>query len=186
MHPLEKFEYCPKCGSHHFVANGATSKKCENCGFEYFMNPSASNVAIIKNAKGEILVERRKQEPAIGTLDLPGGFTQIGETSEEGLAREVMEETGLKVTDAKYLFSLPNIYRYSGIDIHTLDMFYLCEVEDDSVVAAGDDAADCMWLNPDDIHTEQFGLRSVRWGLIKFLERQDRFTSAEEAQAKRV
>lgn len=186
MHPLEKFEYCPKCGSHHFVANGATSKKCENCGFEYFMNPSASNVAIIKNAKGEILVERRKQEPAKGTLNLPGGFTQIGETSEEGLAREVMEETGLKVTDAKYLFSLPNIYRYSGIDIHTLDMFYLCEVEDDSVVAAGDDAADCMWLNPDDIHTEQFGLRSVRWGLIKFLERQDRFTSAEEAQAKRV
>ena len=186
MHPLEKFEYCPKCGSHHFVANGATSKKCENCGFEYFMNPSASNVAIIKNAKGEILVERRKQEPAKGTLDLPGGFTQIGETSEAGLAREVMEETGLKVTDAKYLFSLPNIYRYSGIDIHTLDMFYLCEVEDDSVVAAGDDAADCMWLNPDDIHTEQFGLRSVRWGLIKFLERQDRFTSAEEAQAKRV
>ena len=186
MHPLEKFEYCPKCGSHHFVANGATSKKCENCGFEYFMNPSASNVAIIKNAKGEILVERRQQEPAKGTLDLPGGFTQIGETSEEGLAREVMEETGLKVTDAKYLFSLPNIYRYSGIDIHTLDMFYLCEVEDDSVVAAGDDAADCMWLNPDDIHTEQFGLRSVRWGLIKFLERQDRFTSAEEAQAKRV
>lgn len=186
MHPLEKFEYCPKCGSHHFVANGATSKKCENCGFEYFMNPSASNVAIIKNAKGEILVERRKQEPAKGTLDLPGGFTQIGETSEEGLAREVMEETGLKVTDAKYLFSLPNIYRYSGIDIHTLDMFYLCEVEDDSVVTAGDDAADCMWLNPDDIHTEQFGLRSVRWGLIKFLERQDRFTSAEEAQAKRV
>ena len=104
MHPLEKFEYCPKCGSHHFVANGATSKKCENCGFEYFMNPSASNVAIIKNAKGEILVERRKQEPAKGTLDLPGGFTQIGETSEEGLAREVMEETGLKVTDEKYLF----------------------------------------------------------------------------------
>ena len=182
MHPLEKFEYCPRCGSHHFVANGATSKKCENCGFEYFMNPSASNVAIIKNAKGEILVEHRKQEPAKGTLDLPGGFTQIGETSEEGLAREVMEETGLKVTDAKYLFSLPNIYRYSGIDIHTLDMFYLCEVEDDSVVAAGDDAADCMWLNPDDIHTEQFGLRSVRWGLIKFLERQDRFRSAEEAQ----
>ena len=182
MHPLEKFEYCPMCGSHHFTANGAASKKCENCGFEFFMNPSASNVAIIRNAKGEILVERRKQEPAKGTLDLPGGFTQIGETSEEGVRREVMEETGLKITSSKYLFSLPNVYRYSGIDIHTLDMFYLCEVEDTTVTVAGDDAAECMWLSPDDIHTEQFGLRSVRWGLIKFLERQDRFRSAEEAQ----
>ena len=182
MHPLEKFEYCPLCGSHHFETNGATSKKCENCGFEYFMNPSASNVAIIKNVKGEILVERRKQEPAKGMLDLPGGFAQIGETSEEGVCREVMEETGLKVISAQYLFSLPNVYRYSGIDIHTLDMFYLCEVEDDSALAAGDDAAECMWIKPEDIHTEQFGLRSVRWGLIKFLERQDRFKSAEEAQ----
>ena len=53
MHPLEKFEYCPKCGSHHFVESGATSKKCENCGFEYFMNASSANVAIIKNAKGD-------------------------------------------------------------------------------------------------------------------------------------
>lgn len=182
MHPLEKFEYCPLCGSHHFETNGATSKKCENCGFEYFMNPSASNVAIIKNVKGEILVERRKQEPAKGMLDLPGGFAQIGETSEEGVCREVMEETGLKAVSAQYLFSLPNVYRYSGIDIHTLDMFYLCEVEDDSALAAGDDAAECMWIKPEDIHTEQFGLRSVRWGLIKFLERQDRFKSAEEAQ----
>ena len=158
------------CGSHHFVANGATSKKCENCGFEYFMNPSAANVAIIKNAKGEILVECRKHEPAKGTLDLPGGFTQIGETSEEGVRREVMEETGLKVVAFKYLFSLPNVYRYSNMDIHTLDMFYLCDVEDDNVVAAGDDAAECMWVKPEDIHTEQFGLRSVRWGLIQFLD----------------
>lgn len=184
MHPLEKFEYCPLCGSHHFTENGPSSKKCENCGFEYFMNPSSANVAIIKNAKGEILVERRKREPAKGMLDLPGGFATMGETAEEGVAREVLEETGLKVTAAKYLFSLPNIYHYSKIDLPTLDMFYLCEVEDDSVVVAADDAAEVMWLKPDDIHTEQFGLRSVRWGLITFLERQNQFKTAEEAQAK--
>ena len=172
MHPLEKFEYCPRCGSHHFVENGARSKKCENCSFEYFMNPSAANVAIIRNSKGEILITLRKQEPAKGTLDLPGGFTEIGETSEEGVVREVMEETNLKVTDARYLFSLPNVYRYSGIELPTLDMFYECDVEDESVLAANDDAAECMWIKPEDIHTEQFGLRSVRWGLVKYLERQ--------------
>ena len=72
MHPLEKFEYCPRCGSHHFVENGARSRKCENCGFEYFMNPSAANVAIIRNSKGEILITLRKQEPAKGTLDQIG------------------------------------------------------------------------------------------------------------------
>lgn len=182
MHPLEKFEYCPICGSHHFNVSSNKSKKCENCGFEYFMNPSTATVALIRNSKGEILVERRKNEPAKGTLDLPGGFADIGETAEEGVTREVMEETGLTVTNATYLFSLPNVYRYSSIDIHTLDMFYVCDVEDTSCLTPADDAEECMWLRPEDIHTEQFGLRSVRWGLIKFLERQNRFTSAEEAQ----
>lgn len=136
------------------------------------MNPSAANVAIIKNSEGEILVTLRKQEPAKGTLDLPGGFTEIGETSEEGVKREVMEETGLNVTAVHYLFSLPNVYRYSGIELPTLDMFYECDIEDETVLAANDDTAECMWIKPEDIHTEQFGLRSVRWGLVKYFERQ--------------
>ena len=51
-------------------------------------------------------------------------------------------------------------------------MFYECDIEDETVLAANDDAAECMWIKPEDIHTEQFGLRSVRWGLVKFLERQ--------------
>ena len=71
------------------------------------MNPSAANVAIIKNSEGEILVTLRKQEPAKGTLDLPGGFTEIGETSEEGVKREVMEETQLEITNLRYFGSQP-------------------------------------------------------------------------------
>lgn len=169
MHPLEKFRYCPVCGSKHFEESGEKSKKCENCGFEYFANPAAACVAFILNGKGELLIERRKNEPARDTLDLPGGFADAGETSAEGVRREVEEETGLVVTRAEYLFSLPNVYRYSGMDIPTLDMFYLCEVEDTSVMQAADDAAECRWVRLEDIHTEEFGLRSVRHGLSDFL-----------------
>ena len=171
MHLLEKFEYCPKCGSHHFVKEGVKSRKCENCGFEMFMNASASNVAFIVNEEGAILVEKRLREPAKGTLDLPGGFADAGETAEEGVKREVMEETGLEVVSSRYMFSLPNVYHYAGIDIPTLDFFFECRVRDVSVLKAGDDAAECMWLKPEDIHTELFGLRSVRWGLTQYLEK---------------
>jgi len=169
MHPLEKFRYCPICGSKHFETSTEKSKKCDNCGFEYFANPSSSNVAFILNERGELLVERRKNEPAKDTLDLPGGFADIGETAEEGVRREVEEETGLRVTHVEYLFSLPNKYSFSGIDIPTLDMFYLCEVEDTAQVCAADDAAECRWVKLEDIHTEEFGLRSVRHGLSDFL-----------------
>lgn len=171
MDLLEKFGYCPVCGSSHFENDSPKSKKCSACGFEYFMNPAAAVVAFITNRRGELLVERRKLEPAKGTLDLPGGFADVLETAEEAVAREVMEETGLKVVGASYLFSLPNTYRYSGLDVQTLDMFFSCKIEDDTALKAGDDAADCFWLAPADVHTEQFGLRSVRQGLYLWLDR---------------
>ena len=142
MHPLDKFRYCPACGSKHFEIQDEKSKKCENCGFEYYLNPSAANVALIVNDKDELLVATRKKEPAKGTLDLPGGFADIGETAEEGVVREVK----------------------------ALDTFFICQLEDFSTLHASDDAAALQWIPITDIHTELFGLRSVRHGLYRFVE----------------
>jgi len=129
-HPLQLFQFCPKCGSPHFSENNEKSKKCADCGFVYYFNSSAAVVAVIENPNGEILVARRAKEPAKGTLDLPGGFVDLYETAEEATSREVMEETGLSVTSVQYLFSVPNIYVYSGFEVHTLDMFFRCRVND--------------------------------------------------------
>ena len=52
MHVLEKFQYCPVCGSKHFVEQNEKSKRCESCGFEYFLNPSSAVAAFILNDKG--------------------------------------------------------------------------------------------------------------------------------------
>ena len=81
---LERFAYCPVCGSKHFDQQNFKSKKCQNCGFEYYTNPSAATAAFIINNEGQLLVLTRKKEPAKGTLDLPGGFCDIGETLEQG------------------------------------------------------------------------------------------------------
>lgn len=124
-HPLEKFAYCPICGSKHFIINNFKSKRCESCGFVYYANPCAATAAFIVNDRQEMLVVRRAKEPAKGTLDLPGGFVDMYETAEEGMRREIKEETGLEVDHIEYLFSSPNVYMYSGLGVHTIDMDYL-------------------------------------------------------------
>jgi ADP-ribose pyrophosphatase YjhB (NUDIX family) len=122
------------------------------------------------NEKGELLVCRRAKEPAKGTLDLAGGFVDRFETGEEGVAREVREETGLEVVDAAYQFSLPNTYMYSGFLVHTLDQFFLCRVKDDKSLNAMDDVADSFWTPLAEVNPEEFGLDSVREGVKRFLK----------------
>ena len=169
QHPLALFKYCPRCGSEHFEEHNGKSKQCRDCGFTYYFNPSSATVALIVNERNELLVCRRAKEPAKGTLDLPGGFIDMYETGEEGVAREVKEETGLTVTHAEYLFSLPNLYLYSGFLVHTLDMFFRCTVENTTRFTAMDDAAEAFFLPLRDIRPEDFGLDSVRQGLTRFL-----------------
>jgi NADH pyrophosphatase NudC (nudix superfamily) len=169
-HPLHLFGFCPKCGSNAFVENDFKSKRCEKCGFVYYFNPLAATVAIITNGKEEILVATRSKEPAKGTLDLPGGFCDSYETAEEGVIREVLEETGLKVISTKYLFTIPNIYNYSGMELHTMDMFFKCEVDDCNSIKADDDVAALHWIAIEELKSEEFGLQSISKSIEKFKE----------------
>lgn len=169
-HPLTIFKFCPVCGSSHFVENNFKSKRCEDCGFVYYANICAATAAFIVNDREELLVVRRAKEPAKGTLDLPGGFCDMNETVEEGMRREIKEETGLDVGEIHYLFSSPNIYMYSGLGVYTVDMDFLVPVHGNTpVVQAADDAAEARWIPISDINPEDFGLTSIRHAVIRFL-----------------
>lgn len=170
-HPFYQFEYCPICGARTFVENNEKSKKCTTCGFVYYFNPSSAVACFIRNAAGQLMVVRRGKEPAKGTLDLPGGFVDMYENAEEAARREVKEETGLELKTCRYLFSLPNIYLYSGFQVHTLDMFFECEADTFEGAKAEDDAAEILVLSPEDINPEQFGLQSIKEAVALYLKR---------------
>ena len=170
-HPLEAFKYCPVCGSAHFEVHNFKSKKCRDCGFTYYANPCSATAAFIVNDNDEMLVVRRAKEPAKGTLDLPGGFVDMGETVEEGMIREIKEETGLDITNIQYLFSSPNVYVYSGMGVHTLDMDYLARVHGSvPAIKAADDAAEALWIPIAQVNPAEFGLTSIRNAVIRFLK----------------
>ena len=168
-HPLHLFEYCPRCGAAQFGVNDFKSKKCNNCGFIYYLNISAATAAFIIDKMNNLLVAKRAIEPAKGTLDLPGGFVDPFETAEEAIVREIKEETGLSVDHLTYRFSIPNIYTYSGFDIHTLDLFFEAKISDITAIKAADDVSELIWMKPDDIDPEQFGLTSIRQAVRKMI-----------------
>lgn len=168
-HPFEKFSFCPVCGSASFAVNDERSKRCSDCGFTYYCNASASTVAVIVDAERRLLVVRRSKEPARGTLDLPGGFVDPGETLEEGCIREVKEELGGEGKVRRFLFSLPNQYLFSGFTVHTTDAFFEVEILNPEKLRAGDDADAYFWMPLDKIKPEEFGLDSIRRGIERIL-----------------
>ena len=167
-HPLHQFLYCPECGAKAFVERNEKAKQCESCGFVYYFNPSAAVACLIRNAQNELLLVRRGKEPAKGTLDLPGGFVDMHESAEEAASREVKEETELSLSDCHYLFSIPNIYPYSGFEVHTVDLFFECHVPTFDGAKAEDDAAEIIILPIDRLNPQDFGLPSIRKAIERY------------------
>lgn len=173
LHPFREFKFCPKCGSSDFVEHDFKAKRCHSCHFTYYFNPSSACTCFITDLQNNLLVAVRKYEPARGTYDLPGGFVDLAETLEEAMAREILEETGIDVTAGerggihkplRYLFSLPNIYLYSGFEVHTVDAVFHLEVESlEPYVGAGrDDVAQLLSIPFPTVRPEEFGLTSIR------------------------
>lgn len=169
MHFSELFTHCPACGSALFIQNNVKSKRCQDCGFVYYVNPSAAVAGFILNEAGELLVCRRGKEPEKGTWDLPGGFVDDNESAEEAIKREILEELQAKVTSVEYLFSLPNLYEYGGMTIPTLDLFFACGLEDTTDLHASDDVEACFFVPLNEINPELFGLKSIKKGVGMFL-----------------
>lgn len=168
-HPLNLFKFCPKCGADGFEVNNFKSKKCNKCGFVYYFNPSAAVACFIKDENGRFLIARRANEPAKDTLDLIGGFVDMNETGEEAVLREMEEETGLRPDSMSYLFSIPNIYMYSGFEVHTLDMFFECSLRDFSGCKANDDVSELLVFEASQLKVDDFGLSSVKEAFKKYL-----------------
>lgn len=172
-HPLEVFQYCPRCGSSHFVEKNGKSKQCEECSFVYYLNPSAACACIITDRLNNVLIAIRRADPAAGSWDLPGGFIDMHESVERGLAREILEETGIDVRQGtrgglhgklRYLFSIPNTYTYKGFDVPTVDLFYHIEIESvlPYVGKGNDDVAELIAVPFVELQPERFGLSSIQ------------------------
>ena len=111
-----------------------------------------ADICIIARSGEEerILLIRRGNHPYLGKWALPGGFSEEGERIEETAARELLEETGIKMSSSD--LALVGVYSKPGRDPRgwTVSAAYLAVVDPESVAPkAGDDAADARWFSID-------------------------------------
>ncbi|GAM11463.1 nudix hydrolase 23, chloroplastic [Geobacter sp. OR-1] len=91
----ESDSHCSWCGAP-FQQAAAWPRHCLECGNTTYRNPIPVVVVLVPVPAG-IVVIRRNIEPRKGTLTLPGGYLDCGETWQEGAQRELLEETGIEV-----------------------------------------------------------------------------------------
>ena len=135
--------FCGKCGSKTVHDERERMMRCPECGNMIF--PRINPAVIIGIISGEkILLANHAANTA--RYGLVAGFIEIGETAEEAVAREVMEEVGLKVKNIRYYKSQP--WGVAG----NLSLGYFCEVDgDDTPTIDEDELAAATWHHKDAI-----------------------------------
>jgi 8-oxo-dGTP diphosphatase len=103
--------------------------------------------AVIRDRGGRLLLIRRGHEPGAGLWSLPGGRIEPGETDQQAVAREVLEETGLVVTCGTLLGTV----ELPGPPGSVIDVSDYLAVVTGGELAPGDDADDARWVTAADL-----------------------------------
>lgn len=163
------YSFCPRCAAPNQNV-GKIPMACQACGLTLYFGPVAAVGGLVLNDNNELLLVRRARDPGKGLYGLPGGFIDRNETAEQALRREVLEETGLEVSDLKMTITHPNSYQYGGVTVPVLDMFFECRVVDSSQLHLADgELASCQWTRPTQQHLDQMAFPSNRIALEHWL-----------------
>lgn len=96
--------YCPACGSPTRPCL-PISKKCPDCGYELFPHIAVATIVLVRKGDSALLIRAHNFRGK--SHGLVAGFLEPGETLEECVAREVLEETNLVVDNIRYFGCQP-------------------------------------------------------------------------------
>ena len=99
-----------------------------------------------------VVLIKRKYEPLAGRWSIPGGTLEVGEHLEKGVARELLEETGLIVNVGPVIEVFDRILHDDDgrVKYHFVLVDYLC-LPTGGTLQAGDDVSDAVWASLDEL-----------------------------------
>ncbi|HBF33436.1 TPA: hypothetical protein DDW35_02610 [Candidatus Sumerlaeota bacterium] len=119
--------------------------------YRYRMPAVSVTMVVREKQHGMVLLAKRGNDPYKGWWSLPGGFVEAEEeTTELAAARELLEETGIRVSPDQ--FRLVDVRSKLDRDVryHVIDVGYYVEV-DGAEAVAGDDVCEIRWANASEV-----------------------------------
>jgi NAD+ diphosphatase len=163
--------FCGECGARNQFIRGGFASRCSNCGGERY--PRTDPAVIVAVSDGERLLLGRQAGWPEGRWSVLAGFCEPGESLEQTVVREVLEEAGVRVASCEYAGSQPWPFPASlMIGFHAL--------AEPQPVQVGDELEAAAWFTAEELR-EQFAsgamkasprLSISRWLLEDWLRRQ--------------
>lgn len=158
--------YCSNCG-HPItikIPEGDDRERhcCDSCGQIHYFNPRPI-VACLPRWQGKIMLCKRGIEPRLGYWTIPGGFMELGETTEQGAIRETWEETRAKVTIER-LFGV-----YNMPQINQVYFVYLADLTE-PVFETTVESTEIKLLSPDEIPWDDIAFRVINTSLRQYVD----------------
>lgn len=109
------WNFCPICGAALALCHDGQSERpcCAGCNRFYYSNPVPAACCFVRR-NDELLFVQRSVEPCKGMWTLPGGFVEVGESTDEAALRELFEETGLVGHGVRLIGANTQLSRLSG------------------------------------------------------------------------
>ncbi|MDC8758101.1 NAD(+) diphosphatase [Janthinobacterium fluminis] len=145
--------YCGACATPMALAGGERCFKCPGCGMLAYPRISPAMMVLIR--KGDaVLLAMHTASPSQRFSPL-AGFLEAGESVEEAVHREVMEEVGLRVHNLQYFMS------QSWPFPHSLMIAFTADYLDGEIRVDPDEIAEARWFGPDDAWPEPASAVSI-------------------------
>jgi NAD+ diphosphatase len=138
-----KHHFCANCGQLSGIVRGGWSRRCPGCSAEHF--PRVDPVVImLAEHDGRLLLGRQPQYP-VGRYSALAGFVEVGETVEAAVARELHEEAGIRVHNARYVASQPWPFPSS------LMIGCFAEADGDALIVDKTELDDARWFTREEV-----------------------------------
>ena len=162
----ENTQFCGKCGTRLEHDKVERMMKCPKCGAMHY--PKISPAVIVAVTNGDKILMTKYAGRDYKKYALIAGFTEKGETIEDTVRREVMEEVGIHVKNIRYYKSQP----WSFTD--TILMGFYCELDgEDTITMDAHELSVAEWIQRENIPTEYDGISLTNEMIMRFKEEAD-------------